>query len=352
MQGRTNSTNGSDGQLVFTVQINQATGDYTVTMTGTIDNGGGFVISDFSVAPAGQNEWIGLDSDFNDINADNNDSPDLLLTPTNVGGTINTDSDDIANANQWIESGEGIRIDYVTDVRRDGANDEKDAQGYTFDGHFVANGSSFTIIQTQGSGSGAAVRISAFSDSDAGNIKTLGGSIVPIDGSSIVVTGDASYTIVDMGDGTFVITGLAAGANVTFDTNGVDYNAMSVTSAVGVDNPNVPGTNLFTGQDFAIGEFGFFTEQAGEPIEVSYDLTITDADGDTVAMPGAIDITFEPATDALAATSFSFGEPGRAAAEDGGEQQYADAGDCCCCGRVRRTGRRSRQWQPQRPWSE
>jgi hypothetical protein len=301
LEGRTNSTDGTDGTLIYTVHIDQANSNYEFTLSGTIDNGSGIVLSDFSSAPAGQNQWIGLDSDGGDIHADSNDSPDLLLTGLN-GGTVNTSSADIGSNNQWMDTGEGIRIDYVTDVDRDGASNEKTAQGYTFDGHYNVTGSSFSIIQEQGSGSGAAIHIAAFEDADTGNLKTLSGSIVAIDQSSIVVTGDNTYNIIDMGDGTFVITGLAAGANVSFDTGGTDYNAISITNATGEANPN-GGT--FSGQSFAVGAFGYFTAAAGDPVNLNYDLQVTDSDGDFTAVAGGIDITLNPAGSATTTSSHS-----------------------------------------------
>jgi hypothetical protein len=299
VEGRTNSTDGSDGSLIYTVHIDQANSNYDFTMTGTIDNGSGIVLSDFSSAPAGQNQWIGLDSDGGDIHADSNDSPDLLLTGIN-GGTVNTSSTDIGSNNQWMDTGEGIRIDFVTDVDRDGSSDEKDAQGYTFDGHYDVTGTSFSVLQEQGSGSGAAVHIAAYEDSDSGNVKDLTGSLVAIDQSSIVVTGDTTYNIIDMGDGTFVITGLAAGANVSFDTGGADYDAISITNATGESNPN-GGT--FSGQSFAVGAFGYFTAAAGDPIHLNYDLQVTDSDGDFTTVPGGVDITLNPAGSSTTATS-------------------------------------------------
>jgi hypothetical protein len=299
IEGRTNSTDGTDGSLIYTVHIDQANSNYEFTMSGTIDNGSGIVLSDFSSAPAGQNKWIGLDSDGGDIAADNNNSPDLLLTGIN-GGTVNTSSADIGSNNQWIDNGEGIRIDFVTDVNRNGASTEKTAQGYTFDGHYDVTGTSFSIIQEQGSGSGAAVRIAAYEDSDTGTLQTLSGSPVAIDQSSIVVTGDTTYTIIDMGDGTFVITGLAAGANVSFDTGGADYDAISITNATGQANPN-GGT--FSGQSFAVGAFGYFTAAAGDPVHLNYDLQVTDSDGDFTTVLGGVDITLNPAGSGTATTT-------------------------------------------------
>ncbi|MCL6730102.1 hypothetical protein, partial [Sphingomonas hankyongi] len=286
-----------EDSVVFTASLNAGTGfgstsTYTIHFNDTIDDGSGITISDFSTAPAGQNDWIGLDSDGNDINDDNNDSPDLLLTPTNAGGSVNTSATDIGNSNQWIDNGEGIRIDFVQDVRY-GSGDEKDVAGYTFDGHYAVHGTSFSVMQTQGGGN-AAIRIAAYNDPDTGTLTDLTGSIVAIDQSSIVVTGDTTYTIVAMGDGTFVITGLNAGANVSFDTvGGADYDAIAITSADGVLNPATPSpSDTFSGAPFAIGNFGYFTELAGNNIDLALGVTATDADGDKST--GTIDLTLVP----------------------------------------------------------
>jgi len=295
----TTSANNSDpAAVVFTVTLTPGAGSgaastYTIDFNQTIDDGGGFVFDDFSSAPAGQNDWVGLDADGFDINDPldpNANSEDLLLTPTNVGGSINTSATDIGNSNQWVDISEGVRLDYVVDVRRDPGSDEKDVGGYTFDGHYTVTDSSFSIMQTQGGGT-ASVRITAFNDPDTGNLDTLSGTIIPIDPASIVVTGDATYTVVVMADGSVVVSGLAPGASVEFETIGdVAFNAYSVTNANGVANPN-GGT--FTSDAFALGVFGFNSETQGNPIDMSFDVTASDSDGDTST--GTIDVTLVPA---------------------------------------------------------
>ena len=342
----TDATNTDPAAVVFTATLTPGAGSgsastYTIDFNQEIDDGSGFVFDDFSTAPAGQNQWIALDADGLDINDPldpNADSQDILITPTNVGGTINTSATDIGNANQWIDQGEGVRIDYVVDVRRDGANDEKDAQGYLFDGHYTVTDSSFTIMQTGASSGGvttASVRIQAFLDPDTGGIKNLTGTTVPIDASSIVVTDEngnpaAGVTIVNMGDGTFVITGLEEGDNVAFDTNGVEFNALSITSADGVLNTTTPApADTFLGADFAVGEFGFSSATQGDPLDLTFGVTATDADGDTAT--GTIDITLVPAPlpASLAAStsdegSDDFSSMTLMASNDDQQQQHAE----------------------------
>ncbi len=294
----TDATNSSAAAIVFTATLNANGGygsasTYTLDFNQTVDDGSGFVFSSFSTAPAGQNQWIGLDSDGNAINLDNNNSPDVLITAT-AGGTINTSSSDIGSNNQWIDGGEGVRVDFVTDVRT-GTGDEKVAQGYTFDGHYTVTDSSFQIIQ----GGPASVRIQAVLDSDSPPLTTLSGPPVQIDATSIVVTNGgvivppAGYTVYNMGDGSFVITGLDAGDKVTFDTNGVPFNAVVITSAADVLNTFTPApADTFGGAHFSVGAFGFHTASSGHPIGLTLGVTATDADGDTST--GTINVTLTP----------------------------------------------------------
>ena len=100
-----------DQTTVFTIVLDPLADDYTIDFDATLDDGAGFVLDDFSAAPAGQNEWIGLDTDLYtngvldplgtpvDIEFDHNDSQDLLITwikPGNNPGTVNTSSFDLA----------------------------------------------------------------------------------------------------------------------------------------------------------------------------------------------------------------------------------------------------------------
>jgi hypothetical protein len=313
---------GEDTTVVFTVTLNEGTGNgsnssYTIDFNLPIDDGSGTVFDDFSAVKAGQKEWVGVDADKVDTDNDgdldaidiespldpNANSLDLLITPYNGVGTINTDADDIGNANQWIDDGEGIRLDFVTDIRRDGTDDESDEQGYLFDGHGPVTDAGFTVIQTKSGGGEASILVRAVFDDDSGDAKDLDGTTVDIDPDSVVVTGDSDGTweVIDMGDGTIVITGLDAGAHVEFETlNGEVFNAVELVNATDIINPDTD--DPFGGDDFALGEFGFTSETAGSDIGLSFDVTAEDQDGDTST--GTINVNLTPAdSDSLAASS-------------------------------------------------
>jgi hypothetical protein len=150
----------------------------------------------------------------------------------------------------------------------------------------------------------------AFSDSSTVDVThvTIDG-YAPGEGSVTVALGPVgTWTTVAFGvsarlesDGSVTFTGVQEGDQYGI-TTASDFNAFAVTSLPAGVGPvgGQSSTNSFDLGIFSIGQV-----DTGDPIDISLDLQITDADGDTVVMPGAIDITFEPAVDGLAATSTS-----------------------------------------------
>jgi len=279
---------------VFTIELDPSGDSYTIDFDAVLDDGSGFVLDDFSAAPAGQNEWIGLDTDLvaglpidiDDPADPNQDSQDVLVTPTQIGGTVNTSSTDLGNANQWIDDGEGLRVNFVTDVRRQPLMDEKDAGGWEFDDHYTVSDFSFTVLQVQGGGT-AAVIVSAYlddADQDVGdnltnvNIDDL--NVIVTDAGGIDVTG--SVTIWEFGD-SVIIEGIEDDWNIEV-IGDVEFSSITVENADGIDGA--------TGSSFAIGEFGFDIATAGDPIDMDFDLVVSDEDGDTAA--GTLAVTTVP----------------------------------------------------------
>ncbi|TWJ10397.1 DUF5801 repeats-in-toxin domain-containing protein, partial [Altererythrobacter ishigakiensis] len=286
----TDQTNTDASAQVFTVTLNTGTGagddaTYTIDFDRPLDDGSGFVFDDFSSAPAGQNDWVGLDSDLNDIDVDNNDSEDLLITPTN--GTVNTSATDIGNANQWIDNGEGLRLDFVVDVRRAPGQDEKDVDGFDFDRHYDVDNASFTVMQVGGGGTDARVTITLFDDT-ATLPNGLAALPVAVDASSIVVKDSggnvlilgADYDVVANVNGTVTVTGLEVGDQVSFGAvGGAFFNGVSYFNGGGGDR-------------FALGVFGSESALSGNDLTFDFDVQATDGDGDTST--GTIDITVTP----------------------------------------------------------
>ncbi len=148
LQGRTGSTNGTDGTLIYTVQINQNAGTYTVTMTGEIDNGAGVSFSNLTSTAAGNVDVRGVGAD------DPATVVDLLLTASGPGGvnaTINTDSDSVGSGNQSMDQGETVRIDFVTNLEDDPTDNlGLYPSGFSYDAHVGTQSLLQTIPQVQG----------------------------------------------------------------------------------------------------------------------------------------------------------------------------------------------------------
>ena len=301
----TDVTNSDSNAEVFTVTLNPdndsaSLDQYTIEFFQTLDDGSTFVFDDFSMAPAGQKQWVGLDG--NGVALDDAGDPDplsndLLITPTNVGGTINTSSTDIGNANQWIDPTEGIQLDLVLGVDKAPGKDESDTDGFTFSGHYSTSRFTLDVLQVQGAGT-AAIMIAVFLD--AGGNTVLGdGASVNIDASTVVVMNGlidvtGSVTITEVDDA-IVIEGMDEGWTVEFLADG-EFNSVEITNADGA---------TFDGSPFAVGGFEFSTAAEGEQIDMSFDLEVTDGDGDTSS--GTIDIAAIPEGDTVDASGATEG---------------------------------------------
>ncbi|MGD8311582.1 MAG: type I secretion C-terminal target domain-containing protein, partial [Gammaproteobacteria bacterium] len=298
--------------VIFTITLNpdaDAAGDdlYTITFFESLDDGSGFVFDDFSTAPAGQNDWVGIDKDLVDLDDPdpNPNSEDLLITSSVPGGTINTSSTDIGSNNQWLDNGEGIRLDFVTAVNRDAPDNEKDVQGYTYNSHYTVNNASFEILQIQGGGT-AAVHIKAYNfDGVEGVDKdfTANSSLVAIVAASILVNDVAvdPANLYDMGDGTFVITGLVVGDVVDFSAVGTfEATVMDNADGEAIPDPDPGDPTTFSSSPFALGAFGYDSATEGDEIDLSFNVLASDGDADTSA--GTLDVTISPDGDAATAT--------------------------------------------------
>ncbi len=320
-------------RTVFTATLDPETDTYEIDWDATIDTR---ITGAFIEFPAGNNAWLGVNGfpsdEFIDIEdpADDlmNEFTDLLITPIG-GGTLNSSNNDIGVGNQQVGAGQGVRIDYVFNLERDDPLDEKDPDGYLFTDHSTAGIVSFTIIELQGNRDAfATVRISAFLDGDGDKI--LSEDLVPIDADSITIVPSPNPTrnqepeIVDMGDGTFVITGLIPLDQVFFAGES-NFDAIAMENASEVINPETG--DEFDGDAFGLGGFGF----GGRDAEIRFELetTVTDADGDQAT--GEIEVFVSPpdrvivgdlASDVLAATP----DPDTFAGTDGVDLvSYADA---------------------------
>ena len=311
LTGRTDSTDGTDGTLIYTVHIN-ANGTYDFILNNPIDNGSGFEFNNLTSTKAGTTLVYG-------IGADAAGSPDIdaMLTGTHSGvnSNINTNATSIGIANQSFNPTDAIRIDFVTNMDTNAGT----TIGFDYTAHVETNGYQQKVPQVVGNPSEVSFKVWAIESDDtqatypdsnpvggfgdptvtitevwvvghtAGEPKTD-----PLDISGLAV-GDPA---VEVAYGIFVSRN--ADGSVTF--SGVEQND-SYGIGTGSNEFNAVAVEDVTGK-FDLGIFALTTTNQGDPIDLAFDLNITDADGDTILLTDAINVTVNPAgADTLAAHS-------------------------------------------------
>lgn len=252
----------------------------------------------------GNTAWAGF---FDGIIDNDDESQDILLTPTN-GDTINTTANNAGvGGGASIGTGEGIRIDYVTDLR---GNTAPAAGNYSvvanrdhvFDGHWTTNGAG-VLIRGLATNQDADVRLKAFDDPDAsdvgdgnqdnvtavtisynGGVKTitLGFDIHTLNTSVNFLIGGNTFTV-EFSDGGVGNPVEAIVGNVRNNTRLATFTA---------DNYNSLEVHHDGGDTFQIGEFFVTAIEPGRPVNFSVPLQVVDGDGDTLT--SQIDVTLAP----------------------------------------------------------
>ena len=266
-------TGGLDqSKTVFKVTLDSATDTYKFELIKKIDDGSGVSFTDLTTVKAGQNDsLIIFGSDV--------DPRDLLLSPTNAGGTINTNNGGIGNSNNMFDAGEGVRMDFVLNANQGTTTTANST-------HFAISSFRFGVHSVVGGGDGADFRIRLFNWNDATDV----GAAVAV--SSIIVTLNgvdlniAAVPVVGQ-PGVFEIYDVPAGALVTVGSNSA-FNQAEVLYA------DDPGDN---GQDYRLGSIEVLDTVTGNAFDMHLGVNITDKDGDTASPAGAIDISVLPSHD-------------------------------------------------------
>ena len=290
-----------DQTQVFTIVLDPSGDSYTIDFDAALDDGGGIVFENFSQAPAGQNSWIGIDDPRDpliDGPADLNE--DLLFTGFNPdetsvdNDTINTSSFGVGTNSQSIVVGDMLRLDYVENINIT-TGDAKDLDTLTYDQHYTVNDASFTIIQTGGPATNQVdVLVQVYdADDDQGvdwdtgdDAQDIITSITIYDGSGALVgtwTSDSSWVDFDYdGNGGVLIMDILVGYEVFVSTDD-GFNRMEMTNVTSEGAAN---------DTFDLGGFEVTSVGAGEPIDMEFDLIVSDEDGDTA--DGTLLVTTNP----------------------------------------------------------
>lgn len=292
----TDPTNADASKTVFTVRLDPAGDSWSIEMLRELDNGAALIFNDFSGVPSGQQQWIGLD-DPRTGGADQD--MDVLFTGLKPGiDTVNTSTTGLGSNNQSVNPTEAIRIDFVSGLNL-ATGDLKSLATMSFTDHYTVNDAGFTISQTQ-SGAGVVARVSVFDD-DSGKYDLTNDPAEAITGVRVVsITGATLFE--GSADGVGV-----AGSGLTIDFKAgalaVDIKGLTagmqvmVTTADGFERmlvQNVGNEAAYKiNKGFDLGGVVVSDVDAGDPIDLLFDLEVHDEDDDLSG--GQIAVTLDPA---------------------------------------------------------
>jgi len=257
------------GEEVFTVKLDGAGDQYAFTLIKAIDDGSHLAVaSDFSSIHAGKQDWYGVGA--NDGTAD---SKDLLYTPL-VQSTqdVNTSSKDLGSDDQWLDGGEGLRIDFVKGL----TGDFDTKNGFDFAHHYQVTDFQFTIMQVGGKDT-TSVRLTAADVTKDNNVagtteaEFLAQTLVAITAGEVLVLRGvddvtATLTIDYQSDGTVIIHGLEEG------------DVIQVHDADGFDRLSIDSVG---DKQFSIGDSKVLETVGGTDLDMKFETKLTDNDGDT-----------------------------------------------------------------------
>ncbi|QIF02301.1 VCBS domain-containing protein [Roseimicrobium sp. ORNL1] len=312
LQGWVNGAPGAMGATqVFNVTLNHdptnvAQDTYQVNVLNPIGVTQQVVITNFGNVESGNNEFPVLQNPLG-VSIDQ----DLLFSSytraangtTNIatgGSTVNTSQQGIGVDNQSMNDTENLRIDFVTGASTTGGT-------YNYGAHYNVNNFLFSISQTNNGGPNHIefwVRIYN-ANNDPGGANTVADAVALntgdtqlntitalqwFDASSNTTTSLALGSLVNDGAGGYLVTGLDVNDTILVTASGAGYNRLEIENPIsgahGVINADL------TGDRFDIGGLAYSAEVINVPqVGMSFQVALTDADGDTTISTNPINIT-------------------------------------------------------------
>ncbi|WP_432288653.1 tandem-95 repeat protein (plasmid) [Aminobacter sp. BA135] len=269
---------GNGGTTVFTVKLSpnasvEAQDAYTVKFFKPLDDGSGQTINPSNYTDnSSQNYKVFNGANDRDviISADNAGSA-ARVNGSNNGGLY---TDFGVGSGTTIASGEKLRFDFATGAGVSGGGNNSISPASL--NHYLVNGFTFTL---QNSGT-STLLITAI---DADNDTTFTDDTTTVPVFEVYKNGVlTSYTV--SGGGILV--------------SGVNGDVFAIVGANGYDRIEV---GYSSGANFTVANVGFTEFNVGNPLAMNFNVTATDADGDTAA--GTIGITTAPLSGTVAGTS-------------------------------------------------
>ena len=265
----------NDASVAFWCDINAASGIYTMHSNGFISNGTETTATNSDVISAGNKPFAVL-SDLGTT------LQDAIITGSD---TINTNSTTIGiGSGQNFGSGDGIRFDFVNGAAFHANGGGTSDDTFSYDGtHNLTTSFRDQVFVNGGGSNTASITLSAIiADGDntmyqkpAGdsgeNLLNLSGANIKVYNGTTLLTQGTDYFVTDNGDAakTVTVTGLHDGWILEVN-NALGFSAVQMDAATGTDA-------------FKLGYFSYGETNIGHPVELLFNITGSDGDGDTVA---------------------------------------------------------------------
>jgi hypothetical protein len=257
------------GETVFTVTLDGPGDSYAFTLVKDLDDGARVDFTDLSGIDAGKTEWIGVGADAGD-----KDSRDLLYTPLNLSTQdINTSSNDIGSSNQWIDAGEGVRLDFVKGL----TGVMKNENDFSFASHYQVQDFQIAIGQVGGGGT-TSVKLTAWDVTNqaytakASEAIFLAAAVVALTAGELQIfrgaTDITASLTITYTAGSAVINGLQGG------------DVIQIHESSGFDRLSIDSTG---GTRFSVTGAQVLQTVSGNDLDLKFETTLADADGDTAA---------------------------------------------------------------------
>jgi len=279
--------NGTDETTVFTVKLSpnaksEPSDVYTVQFSRALDDGSGTTITTSNLSSTSKRDYKMVD----DTSANDQD---ILISASHSNGTqgaVNGSNSSSSVAfgvdTPVVGLGDILRFDFAKNVQMTGSGSNN---GYTDGVHYNTNGFSFTVEGTAGSN----VLVVAYdaNDNTANSYADLTNDAGSKDTITQIYKNGVLLNLASLtaSGGGYIVPSVTGDIISVYTSDG--YNRIEVSHA--------------SGADFQISNVGYLRFDAGNPLNMSFNVQATDADGDTST--GSITLTTTPPTTTINGTA-------------------------------------------------
>ncbi|WP_292368842.1 type I secretion C-terminal target domain-containing protein, partial [Mesorhizobium sp.] len=198
------------------------------------------------------------------------------------GSSVSASTIGIGVANNSMNDGDNLRIDFVNDATVSSGNNNS----YNYSTHYNVNSFQFSIVQVNGSPPADSietwVRIyNAGDDPNTANDSAALANDAQLNTITDIKVNGVSLNLASLttdGSGGYLVTGLDLHDTVLVTASGTGYDRIEIENARSING----ATPSLDGESFDIGAFAFVTTSTNVPsVELNFDLLLKDADGDT-----------------------------------------------------------------------